>query len=143
ISHGGPVCVRADGTEVKAGIAVRAREDEGLRWCTTARPEQKAVDVGIVVSDLRGSPVHRGREVGGPEMLISTAHSPGGGQRKLAAIDEHSIADDANRDRVAGPEQARTVQVAAPSISRCALAVVEVAAEVVTWARPGRLDVDA
>src|SRR5262249_57341908 len=91
---------------------------------------------------LSVGPVRRSREVGQPEVLPTRACRPGGGQLELTAVDEDAIGDHPERNRVAGAEQARAVQVAAASVSARADAVVEVTAAAVAGTSPGCLDVD-
>src|SRR5262245_33418415 len=140
--HRVPVSVRADGPEDEAGVAANcAGNDDVLRSATAATTEQATVDDRIVVADLRVGPVPSRREVGQPEVLIAPARRPGGGQLKLATVDEDRIRDHAQRHLVAGAEQAGAAQVVAASVGARALAVVEVAAEVIAGAEPRRPDV--
>src|SRR5262249_14507423 len=105
--------------------------------------EQGAVDDRVVVADLGVGPPQRGREVGQPEVLVARARRPGCGQLELTAVDEDRIRDHAERNPIATVEQARAGQVAAAGVCGRALAIVEEATEVVAWAGPGCLDVDA
>src|SRR5262249_49946784 len=142
-SHGIPVGVRSYGPVVEAGIAVGTREDDVLSRCASAVAEIAAVDDRVVIPNLRVVPVHRGREVAQPEVLVARARRPGRGQLELAAVDEDAIGIHAQRNHVAAAEQARAGQVAAARVSGGADAIVEVATEVVARASPGCLDVDA
>src|SRR5262249_11272133 len=64
-----PVGHRAHGPVVVARIACSGRSpDDVLVDGTTAAAEQVAVDDRVVVADLSVGPVHRGREVGQPEV---------------------------------------------------------------------------
>ena len=135
--------MRADGPVVEAWVAVRSAKDDVLVRRTAAAAEQAVVDDRVVVAGLGVGPEHRGREVGQPEVLVAKARRPGGGQLKLTAIDEDRIGDHAERDLIAAAEQTRTGQVVAARVSGRTDAVVEVAAEVIAGAKPGRLDVDA
>src|SRR4029077_5119931 len=144
--HGVPVGVGAEEPEVEARVAFDAAPDPDVlvhsaRTGVTA--EQATVDYIVVVPDLRVGPVHRGRDIGQPEVLVTRARRPGSGQLELTAVDEDAIRDHAERDRVATTEQARAAQVAAAGVSGRADAVAVEAAEVIAWAKRGRLDVDA
>src|SRR4029077_1852642 len=142
-SHRVPVGHGADGPEVEARVAADpAGHDDVLIDATTAVAEQAAVDDAVTIANLRVGPVHRGRDVGQPEVFIAGARRPDGGQVELTAVDEDAVADHAQRHVVAAAEQAGAAQVAATRIGGRALAVIEVATEVVAGTSPGRLDVD-
>jgi len=66
--------------------------------------EQATADHVVVVPDLRVGPVHRGREVGQPEVLVAKAASRPSSAR-TAAVDEDAIGDHAKRDLVPPPNR--------------------------------------
>ena len=120
-----------------------SRKNEVLRSAAIEAAEYAAVDDRVVVADLAVGPIHRSRDIRHPEVLVAKARRPGSGELKLTAIDVDRIRDHAKCHGVAAAEQAGARQVEAAGVSGRALAVVEVAAEVITGTRPGRLDVDA
>src|SRR5262249_29628663 len=138
-----PVVDHANGPEVEARITPATADlNDVLVDATTAVAEQVAVDDRVVIPDLRVGPVQRGRHVGQPEVLVTGARRPSRRQFELAAVDEDAVGDHAQRNIVAGAEQAGARQVAAARIGSRANAIVEEATEVVARTSPGRLDVD-
>src|SRR5262249_46149268 len=139
-----PVLDHPHNPEVEAGVASDTVANENvLRSTAAATTEQSAVDDRVAIPDLSVGPVHRGREIGQPEVLVAAARRPRGGQIELTAIEVDRIREHAKRHGVAGTEQAGAGQVVAARVSARALAVVEEAAEVIARTGPGRLDVDA
>src|SRR5262249_21839214 len=87
-------------------------------------------------------PPQRAREVGQPEVLVTRAHRPGGGQLELTAVEEDAIGDHAQRDLIIGTEQTGAGKVGAAGVRGRADAVVEEAADVIAWTKRRSLDVD-
>src|SRR5207247_7119612 len=116
-SHWVPIGVCADGPEVEARIAGAGGTDSLEGDATVAEVAERAAgDDRVAVAHLGVGAVHRGRDIGHPEVLVAEARRPGGGQLQLTAIEVDRIRDEAERDRVAAAEQARTGEVAAAGI---------------------------
>ena len=131
--HREPVEAQADFGVGEARIAHRGRCDhDGLYRSPAATAEIAAGDHGVVVLELAPAAVHDDVKLRRDPVLEGQTKSPAGGQLDARAIDIDAIGGDTERDVVAGPEQARAVQVGAAGIFGGALAIVEIAAEAVT-----------
>src|SRR5262245_11937774 len=139
-----PVVDHAYGPEVEARIAGNSRRNlDALGGTAIARTEQAAGDDRVAIPDLSVGPVPCGRHVRQPEVLPARARRPGSRQLKLTPIDVDPIRDHAERNLVVAAEQAGAAQVAAAGLGGRADTVVEVTAEGIAGAKPGRFDVDA